>query len=128
MVLTNLPLRSTIHKLELSERMACWAIELKEDDILYKPRLAKKRQVLADFLAEVPQPETSSTSLNWWTLSVDGASRQTGAGISLQLNSLGGDKIEQAINWASGPQIMNHNMKSSWSGLSYQLHYLPKSL
>ena len=96
-VLTNLPLRSTIHKSDLSRRMARWEIELSEYDILYKPRLAKKGQVLADFLAKVPQPETISSSSNWWTLNVNGASRQTGAGIGLQLKSLGGDKIEQAI-------------------------------
>ena len=58
MVLTNLPLRSTIHKPDLSRRMARWAIELSEYGILYKPRLAKKGQVLADFLAKIPQPET----------------------------------------------------------------------
>ena len=50
-VLTNLPLRSTIHKLDLSGRMARWVIELSEYGIQYKPRLAKKGQVLADFLA-----------------------------------------------------------------------------
>ena len=96
-VLTNLPLRSTIHKPDLCRRMARWAIELSEYGILYKPRLANKGQVLAKFLEEVPQPETSSSSSKWWTLNVDGASRQTGAGIGLQLKSPGGDKIEQAI-------------------------------
>ena len=45
----------------------------------------------------MPQPETSSASSNWWILSVDGASRQIGTGIGLQLKSPGGDKIEQAI-------------------------------
>ena len=39
----------------------------------------------------------SLDSLNWWTLNVDGASRQTGAGIGLQLKSLTGEKIKQAI-------------------------------
>ena len=41
-VLTDLPLRSTIHKPDLSGRMAQWAIELSEFGIQYKPRLAKK--------------------------------------------------------------------------------------
>ena len=82
-VLTNLPLRSTIHKPDLSGRMTRWAIELSEYGISYKPRLVKKGQVLADFLAEIPQPETSSASSKWWILSVDGASRQTGADIGL---------------------------------------------
>ena len=50
-VLTDLPLRGTIHKPDLSGRMARWAMELSEYGIQYKPRLAKKGQVLADFLA-----------------------------------------------------------------------------
>ena len=33
----------------------------------------------------------------WWTLSVDGASRQTGAGIDLQLTSPTRERIEQAV-------------------------------
>ena len=39
----------------------------------------------------------SLDSSNWWTLNVDGASRQTEAGIGLQLKSPIGEKIEQAI-------------------------------
>ena len=54
-VLTNLPLRSTIHEPDLSGQMARWAIELSEFGIQYKPRLVVKGQVLVDFLAEVPQ-------------------------------------------------------------------------
>ena len=96
-VLTDLSLRSTIHKLDLSGRMARWEIELSEFVIQYKPRLAKKRQVLVDFIAEIPKSEISQGSLNWWTLSVDGESRQTRASIGLQLKSPTGEKIEQAI-------------------------------
>ena len=40
----------------------------------------------------------SQGNLNWWTLNVDGASQQTGAGIGLQLKSPTGEKIEQAIH------------------------------
>ena len=49
-VLTDLPLRGTIHRLDLSGRMACWAMELSEYGIQYKPRLSKKGQVLVDFI------------------------------------------------------------------------------
>ena len=35
--------------------------------------------------------------MGWWTLSVDGASRQTGVGIGLQLTSPTKEKIEQAV-------------------------------
>ena len=96
-VLTDLPLRSTIDKPDLLGRMACWAIELSEYDIQYKIRPSKKGQVLVDFMAELPQSETLLDSLVWYTLNIDGASRQTGVGIGLQLKSPSGDKIEKAI-------------------------------
>ena len=54
-VLTNLPLRSTIHKPDLSGQMARWAIELSEFGIQYKLRLTLKGQILANFLVEIPQ-------------------------------------------------------------------------
>ena len=74
-VLTNLPLRSTIHKLDLSGQMDRWTVELSEFGIQYKPRLVMKGQVLADFLAEVPQQQTKSDNFGWWILNVDGVSR-----------------------------------------------------
>ena len=96
-VLTDLPFRGTIHKPDMFGRMARWAMELSEYEIKYKPRLSKKGQVLADFLAELPQPNTCPSSEDWWTLCIDGASRQSGAGIGLQLTSPIGEKIEQAV-------------------------------
>ena len=96
-VLTDLPLRGIIHKPDMSGRMARWAMELSEYGIQYKPRLSKKGQVLADFIAEIPQPNTCLDKTGWWTLYVDGASRQTGAGIGLQLTSPTGERIEQAV-------------------------------
>ena len=83
MVLTDLPLRSTIHKPDMSRRMARWAMELSEYGIQYKPRLSKKGQVLADFIAEIPYPDICPDKTGWQILCVDGASRQTGAGIGL---------------------------------------------
>ena len=96
-VLTDLPLRGTIHKLNMSGRMARWAMELSEYGIQYKPRLSKKGQVLADFLVKIPQPDTCPDKKGWWTLCVDRASRQSGVGIGLQLTSSTGERIEQAV-------------------------------
>ena len=53
-VLTDLPLRGTINKPDMSERMTLWAMELSEYGIQYKPRLLKKGQVLAYFISEIP--------------------------------------------------------------------------
>ena len=53
--------------------------------------------MLADFIAEIPQSKTHPENSNRWTLNVDGASRQTGAGIGLQLKSPTGERIKQAI-------------------------------
>ena len=96
-VLTDLPLQGTIHKLDLSGRMARWAMEFSEYEIQYKPRLSKKGQVLADFLVELPQHNTRPNNEGFWNLCVDGASRQSGAGIGIQLTSPTGEKIEQAV-------------------------------
>ena len=56
-----------------------------------------KGQVLADFLAEIPQQEMEPDSSDWWTLDVDGASRPMGANLGLQLKAQTGEVIEQAI-------------------------------
>ena len=96
-VLTDLPLRVIIHKPDLSGRMARWTIELSEYGIQYKLRLSKKGQILPDFIAEISQPDIYPDKMGWWTLCVDRASKQTGAGIGLQLTSPTGERIEQAV-------------------------------
>ena len=77
--------------------MAQWAIELSEFGIQYKPCLALKGQVLAEFSVEIPQQEMDLDGSGWWTPNMDGASRQTGAGLGLQLEAPTEEIIEQAI-------------------------------
>ena len=96
-MLTYLPLRSNIDKPDLSGRMGRWAIELSEFGIQYRSRLAIKELELANFLAEIPQQDANPSNSDWWILSVDGASRQTGVGVGLQLKAPTRERIEQAI-------------------------------
>ena len=96
-VLTNLSLQNTIHKPDLSGRMARWAIDRSEFGIQYEPCLALKGQVLADFLEELPQLDVVQDNNGWWILNVDGASRQKGAGVGLQLKALTRERVVQAI-------------------------------
>ena len=80
-MLTNQPLRSILHKPDLSRKMLKWAIELSEYEIEYQPRLSIKRQVMADFILEVPQqpPRLIEPGKGRWsTLHVDGASWTSG--------------------------------------------------
>ena len=96
-VLTNFPLRSTIHKPDLTGMIARWAIELSEFGIQYKLYLEIKGQILRNFLAKILQQDTDPGNVDWWILSVDGASRKIGAGVGLQLKSPTGERIEHAI-------------------------------
>ena len=59
--------------------------------------LSKKGQVLVDFIAELPQLEACLDNSDWWTLNIDGASRQSSAGIGFKLRTRSRDKIKQSI-------------------------------
>ena len=50
-----------------------WALNFCFPLLQYKPRMALKGQILADFLAKIPQQETKSDSSSWWILNIDGA-------------------------------------------------------
>ena len=51
-VLMDKPLQRAVSNPEAVGRMALWAIELSEFDVQYRPRMAMKGQVVADFIAE----------------------------------------------------------------------------
>ncbi|RVW37697.1 hypothetical protein CK203_109480 [Vitis vinifera] len=70
--------------------MLQWAIELSEYGIEFQPRLSMKDQVMADFVLEYsrkPIQHKEPSEKEWWTLQVDGASRSSGSGVGLLLQS-----------------------------------------
>ena len=54
---TEYPMKQVLHKPETYGRLMKWAIELSEFDIRYRPKLAIKWQVLADFFMEFTSAE-----------------------------------------------------------------------
>ena len=98
------PIKQVLHKPETSGRLMKWAIELREFDIIYKPKTAIKGQVLADFVMEFTSTEPAENAqtmndLPIWKLSVDGASNAQGSGAGLILTSPEGIDIEYALRF-----------------------------
>ncbi|KAK1431626.1 hypothetical protein QVD17_08115 [Tagetes erecta] len=106
-VLTSVPIQQVLKRPEISGRLAKWAIELSTFEISYKPRTAVKGEVLADFLAEVPDgtkvidPTPANieilTKQPAWQLHTDGASCKEGSGIGLLLVSPEGIELTHAV-------------------------------
>ena len=55
-VLTDQPLKKAMSSPKAAGRMALWAIELSKFDMHYRPRIAIKGQIVADFIAKYTQP------------------------------------------------------------------------
>ena len=62
LVMMDQPLRKAIGRLDTSGRMVQWAVELSQFNVDYKPRIAIKAQVLADFVTEFTTVNQDSES------------------------------------------------------------------
>nr|CAN67118.1 hypothetical protein VITISV_035158 [Vitis vinifera] len=123
-VLTDQPLRNILHKPDLIGRMLQWAIELSEFGIEFQPRLSMKGQVMADFMLEYsrrPSQHHESSKQEWWTLRVDGASRSSGSGVGLLLQSPTGEHLEQAIRLEFSASNNEAEYEAILSGLDLAL-------
>ena len=101
--------------------MLQWAIELSEYGIEYQPRLSMKGQVMADFIAVVPQQPIQGTDFGrtgWWILHVDGASQSFGSGVGLLLKSPTSEQLEQSIRLGFPTSNNEAEYKVILSGLS----------
>ncbi|XP_059315393.1 uncharacterized protein LOC132066002 [Lycium ferocissimum] len=136
-VVTTFPLRSILHRPELSGRLAKWAIDLSEFDISYQPRNAIKSQILADFVADFSsklylkaEKETvtnSGSSPGIWTLYTDGASNESVSGLGLVLKVPSGEIVGQSIKC---PKITNNEAEyvAVVAGLKLALEYRAESI
>lgn len=84
-VVSSFPLGEVIRSREATGRFAKWAIELMGECITYTPRKAIKSQVLADFVIEWTETQTSSDPVQpeYWTMYFDWSLMKTCAGARL---------------------------------------------
>jgi hypothetical protein len=95
-VLTEYPLRKVMQKLDLSGRLANWAIELGQFDLEFVPRNAIKGQVLTDFLAELTNlPEAEEEWI--WIIYVDGSSTKKSGGAGIVIVTPEGEELNGSL-------------------------------
>jgi ribonuclease HI len=98
-VLTEYPLQKVIQKLDLSGRLANWAIELGQFDLEFISRNAIKGQALADFLVEftnVPEIEEPDMERKW-VIYVDGSSTKKKGGAGIVLFTPDGEELSSSL-------------------------------
>lgn len=97
---TNFPLLQTLHKPDMSGRLAKWVIELSGYDIKFVPAKAIKAQVLADFIAELtPDAVESCNMAKTWNMEVDGSAGKNGCGAGIILISPEGLRLEKSLHF-----------------------------
>jgi ribonuclease HI len=95
-ILTEYPLRKVMQKLDLSGRLANWAIELGQFDLEFIPRSAIKGQVLADFLAELTNLPNIEEERGY-TIYVDGSSTKRRGGAGMVVITPEGEELKGSL-------------------------------
>ncbi|KAK1627438.1 hypothetical protein QYE76_001753 [Lolium multiflorum] len=67
-VVSKAPLSTILNNADATGRTAKWGIELSAFDIAYKPRIAVKSQVLADFVADWTEAPDASLEPETWVM------------------------------------------------------------
>ncbi|XP_048501500.1 uncharacterized protein LOC104893263 [Beta vulgaris subsp. vulgaris] len=75
-VLTNQQLEKALQRMDTSERLLKWVVELSEYDIQYRPQTAIKAQALADFITEAYE-EDEMKEKESWLLEVDASNNES---------------------------------------------------
>ena len=88
-----------MQKLDLSERLANWAIELGQFDLDFGPRTAIKGQVIADFPAEFTNIlENDEIRMERkWVIYVDGSSTKKYGGAGVLLITAEGEELSSSL-------------------------------
>ncbi|GJR87994.1 reverse transcriptase domain-containing protein [Tanacetum coccineum] len=105
-VITDQPIQQVLSRPEVAERLHKWSMELGDYAIHYRPRVSVKGQILADFIVERPEEDSSDTLMEaeeelpeQWILFTDGSSCTDGSGAGLILTNLKGMEFTYALRF-----------------------------
>ncbi|GKC94548.1 reverse transcriptase domain-containing protein, partial [Tanacetum coccineum] len=105
-VITDQPIQQVLSRPKVAGRLQKWSIELGEYAIHYRPRVSVKGQILADFIVERPEEDSSDILIEVeeelpepWILFTDGSSCTDGSGAGLILTNPEGTEFTYALRF-----------------------------
>ncbi|GJV29794.1 reverse transcriptase domain-containing protein, partial [Tanacetum coccineum] len=105
-VITDQPIQQVLSRPKVAGRLQKWSIELGEYAIHYRPRVSVKGHILADFIVERPEEDSSDTLmeeaeelLEPWILFTDESSCTDGSGAGLILTNPEGMEFTYALRF-----------------------------
>ncbi|GKE89019.1 reverse transcriptase domain-containing protein [Tanacetum coccineum] len=104
-VITDQPIQQVLSRPEVAGRLQKWSIELREYAILYRPRVSVKGQILADFIVERLEEDSSDTLIEVeelhepWILFTDRSSYTDGSRAGLILTNPKGIEFTYALRF-----------------------------
>lgn len=88
-----------LHKLDVSNQLIKWVVELSEFDIKFAPIRKIKGKAFADFIIELT-PKIKEASEGTRTVFVDKSARQTGNSVGIVLISPSGQRKEHVVRFS----------------------------
>ncbi|GJV82725.1 reverse transcriptase domain-containing protein [Tanacetum coccineum] len=105
-VIMDQPIQQILSRPKIAGRLQKWSIKLGEYAIHYRPRVSVKGQILADFIVERPEDDSSDTPMEMkeelpepWILFTDGSSCTDGSRAGLILTNPEGIEFTYALRF-----------------------------
>ena len=117
--MTDQRIRKTLNKINATGRLVQWAIELGHFDIEYRPQVAIKAQVLANFIAKFTYPqEEEEPQKKTWKIQTDGSATKKAGGTGVVLISPEGEILKYVFKLQFLPTNNEAEYEALLTGLS----------
>jgi hypothetical protein len=109
----SVTLGEILNNREATGKITKWVIELSMYDIIYKPQMAIKAQVLSDFMDVWTETQTplKQRELEYWTINFDGFLQLQGAEVGILVISPKGESFKYVLKCTFQPLKMKSSTK-----------------